>query len=83
VSDVEVSLAPEEPYVDLVAMALDIFGDMLTDVSVEAEESRSWECWVGPGHQPVHRADGTAYAEPATPPRSAGPVGPRRRPAPS
>jgi len=84
VSDAEVSPTPEEPDVDLVAMARDIFGDMLTDVSVEAEEPQDWLCWVGPGHQLVHRADGSTYCQtchPATVGRSGGPkAAPTRRP---
>jgi hypothetical protein len=82
--DVEVPSTPAEPDVDLVAMARDVFSDMLADVPAEAEESRGWECWVGPGHQPVHRADGSTYCQtchPSTVSRSGEPtVAPTRRP---
>ena len=83
-SDAEVSPTPEELDVDLVAMARDIFGDMLTDVSVEADEPQDWLCWVGPGHERGLRGDGTTYCitcHPATVGRSGGPkVAPSRRP---
>ena len=72
-SDAAVTPTPEEADVDFVAMARDIFGDMLTDATAEAEEPRSCQCWVGPGHQPVHRADGSTYCQtchPATVGRS-------------
>ena len=75
--DAEVTPTPEEANVDLVAMARDIFGDMLADAPAEADESRGWECWVGPGHQPVHRADGSTYCQTCHPPtvgRSDGPT---------
>jgi len=76
VSDAAVTPTPEEADVDFVAMARDIFGDMLMDVPAEAEESRSWQCWVGPGHQPGLRGDRSAYCitcHPATVARSGGP----------
>jgi hypothetical protein len=74
--DAGVSPTPAEPDVDLVAMARDIFGDMLADVPAEAEESRSWLCWVGPGHEHGLRGDGSTYCQtchPTTVGRSCGP----------
>lgn len=59
--DAGVPPTPEEPEVDLVAMARAVFGEMLMDVSTEADESRSWRCWVGPGHRRALRPDGTTY----------------------
>ena len=83
-SDAEVTPTPEEADVDLVAMARDTFGDMLADAPAMAEEPQGWQCWVGPGHQPVHRADGSVFCQtchPATVGRSGGPkVAPSRRP---
>ena len=74
--DAGVSPTPVGPSADLVDMALHIFGDMLTDGPAEAEESLSWRCWVGPGHQPALRDDGSVYCitcHPATVDRSSGP----------
>jgi hypothetical protein len=74
--DVDVPPAPEEPDVDLVAMAREIFGHMLADVPAEAEQPRTWLCWVGPGHERGLRGDGTTYCmtcHPATVSRSGEP----------
>ena len=83
-SDAAVTPTPEEADVDFVAMARDIFGDMLMDVPAEAEESRSWQCWVGPGHQPAYRKDGSVYCRtchPTTVSRADRPkAAPTRRP---
>ena len=82
-SDAEVSPTPAEPDVDLVAMAREVLGDMLADVPVEAEVSR-WQCWIGPGHQPAYRKDGSVYCRtchPTTVSRADRPtVAPTRRP---